>query len=419
MTETYTYTESKLHMQLKGKHILLGITGSIAAYKAALLTRLLVKEGAEVKVIMTSSAKQFITPLTMATLSRNPILVEFFDPENGQWNSHVSLGLWADIYLIAPASANTISKMAYGIADNLLLTTYLSARCPVMAAPAMDLDMYAHPATQQSMKILRERGVRIVEAASGELASGLDGKGRMEEPEKILAEVVSLLGKPGSLAGRRALVTSGPTREAIDPVRFISNHSSGKMASAIADELARRGAAVTVVSGPASVYPSCPGVAVKKVMSAGEMYDATVAEYDKGCDITVLCAAVADFTPASPSGTKIKKDGNSMALELVPTKDIAAAIGAHRRREGVIAGFALETDHARDNALSKLSRKNMDMIVLNSMQDPGAGFGVDTNKVTIFRRDGSFQDVPLESKTEVASVIVDNIEQLLGGAEEC
>lgn len=406
-------------MQLKGKHILLGITGSIAAYKAALLTRLLVKEGADVKVIMTSSARQFITPLTMATLSRNPILVEFFDPENGQWNSHVSLGLWADLYLIAPASANTISKMAYGIADNLLLTTYLSARCPVMVAPAMDLDMYAHPATQQSMKVLRARGVRIVEAASGELASGLDGKGRMEEPEKIAAEVMSLLRKPGTLTGRRALVTSGPTREAIDPVRFISNHSSGKMASAIADELARRGAAVTVVSGPASVYPSCPGVEVRKVISAGEMYEATVEEYGKGCDITVLCAAVADFTPACPSGTKIKKDGNRMTLELVPTKDIAAAIGAHRRREGVIAGFALETDHARENALSKLSRKNMDMIVLNSMQDPGAGFGVDTNKVTIFRRDGSFQDVPLESKPEVASAIVDNIEQLLGGSEGC
>lgn len=402
-------------MQLKGKHILLGITGSIAAYKAACLTRLLVKEGAEVKVIMTSSAKQFITPLTMATLSRNPILVEFFDPENGQWNSHVSLGLWADLLIIAPASANTLSKMACGIADNLLLTTYLSARCPVMAAPAMDLDMYAHPATQESLRILRERGVRIVEAASGELASGLEGKGRMEEPERIVDRVVEMFRVKSSmtLAGRRAVVTSGPTREDIDPVRFISNHSSGRMASAIADELARRGASVTVVSGPAAVYPSEPEVDIRKVVSAGEMYEAAVTEYDKGCDITVFCAAVADFTPASPSGTKIKKDGGRMLLELLPTKDIAAAVGERRRPGGVIVGFALETDHARENALSKLRRKNMDMIVLNSMQDPGAGFGVDTNKVTIFRRDGSFQELPLSSKAAVASSIVDNIENLL------
>lgn len=405
-------------MLLKGKHILLGITGSIAAYKAAYLTRLLVREGAEVKVIMTAAAKQFITPLTMATLSRNPILVEFFDPENGQWNSHVSLGIWADLYLIAPASANTLSKMAHGIADNLLLTTYLSARCPVMAAPAMDLDMYAHPATQESLRILRDRGVSIVEAASGELASGLEGKGRMEEPEKILEHVVKMQGASlpaQTLAGRRAVVTSGPTREAIDPVRFISNHSSGKMASAIADELSRRGAQVTVVSGPAAVYPSHPGVEVRKVVSAEEMYRAAVEEYGRGCDITVLCAAVADFTPASPSDTKIKKDGSRMTLELLPTKDIAAAIGSSRRPDGVIAGFALETDNARDNALSKLRRKNMDMIVLNSMRDPGAGFGVDTNKVTVFRRDGSSQDIPLASKREVASAIVDNIEKLLEG----
>ena len=387
-------------MQLKGKHILLGITGSIAAYKAAYLTRLLVREGAEVKVIMTAAAKQFITPLTMATLSRNPILVEFFDPENGQWNSHVSLGIWADLYLIAPASANTLSKMA----------------CPVIAAPAMDLDMYAHPATQESLRILRDRGVSIVEAASGELASGLEGKGRMEEPEKILEYVVKMLGSSlpaQTLAGRRAVVTSGPTREAIDPVRFISNHSSGKMASAIADELSRRGALVTVVSGPAAVYPSVPQVELRKVTTAEEMYQAAVAEYDRGCDITVLCAAVADFTPASPSDTKIKKDGSRMTLELVPTKDIAAAIGERRRAGGVIVGFALETDNVRENALSKLHRKNMDMIVLNSMRDPGAGFGVDTNKVTVFRRDGSSQDIPLASKQEVASAIADNIEKLL------
>lgn len=400
---------------LAGKHVLLGITGSIAAYKAAYIVRMLVKEGAEVKVLMTAAAKQFITPLTMATLSRNPILTEFFDPENGQWNSHVSLGMWADVFLIAPASANTLAKMASGVADNLLLTTYLSARCPVMAAPAMDLDMYAHPATQEALRILRSRGVEIVEAASGELASGLDGKGRMEDPETIVDRVRVLLGRRESLRGRRALVTSGPTREAIDPVRFISNHSSGKMASAIAVELARRGADVTVVSGPAPVRPSCAGVSVVDVTSAGEMYSAALEEYGRGCDITVLCAAVADFTPAAPSGSKIKKNGESMMLELVPTRDIAASIGERRRPGEVVVGFALETDNAHDNAQDKLRRKNMDMIVLNSMRDPGAGFGVDTNRVTLFFRDGGSEELPLESKTAVASDIVDRIEKLLEG----
>lgn len=400
---------------LAGKHVLLGITGSIAAYKAAYIVRMLVKEGAEVKVLMTAAAKQFITPLTMATLSRNPILTEFFDPENGQWNSHVSLGMWADVFLIAPASANTLAKMASGVADNLLLTTYLSARCPVMAAPAMDLDMYAHPATQEALRILRSRGVEIVEAASGELASGLDGKGRMEDPETIVDRVRVLLGRRESLRGRRALVTSGPTREAIDPVRFISNHSSGKMASAIAVELARRGADVTVVSGPAPVRPSCAGVSVVDVTSAGEMYSAALEEYGRGCDITVLCAAVADFTPAAPSGSKIKKNGESMMLELVPTRDIAAAIGERRRPGEVVVGFALETDNAHDNAQDKLRRKNMDMIVLNSMRDPGAGFGVDTNRVMLFFRDGGSEELPLESKTAVASDIVDRIEKLLEG----
>ena len=400
---------------LAGKHVLLGITGSIAAYKAAYIVRMLVKEGAEVKVLMTVAAKQFITPLTMATLSRNPILTEFFDPENGQWNSHVSLGMWADVFLIAPASANTLAKMASGVADNLLLTTYLSARCPVMAAPAMDLDMYAHPATQEALRILRSRGVEIVEAASGELASGLDGKGRMEDPETIVDRVRVLLGRRESLRGRRALVTSGPTREAIDPVRFISNHSSGKMASAIAVELARRGADLTMVSRPAPVRPSCAGVSVVDVTSAGEMYSAALEEYGRGCDITVLCAAVADFTPAAPSGSKIKKNGESMMLELVPTRDIAAAIGERRRPGEVVVGFALETDNAHDNAQDKLRRKNMDMIVLNSMRDPGAGFGVDTNRVTLFFRDGGSEELPLESKTAVASDIVDRIEKLLEG----
>ena len=294
-------------------------------------------------------------------------------------------------------------RWVHGIADNLLLTTYLSAKCPVMAAPAMDLDMYAHPATQESMDILRARGVEIIEAASGELASGLDGKGRMEEPEVIVRRIK-----------RRALVTSGPTREAIDPVRFISNHSSGKMASAIADELARRGAEVTVVSGPAAVRPSEPGVRIVDVVSAHQMYEATVAEYDRGSDITVLCAAVADFTPESPSASKIKKDGDTMTLRLVPTEDIAAAIGSRRRQDGVVAGFALETDNAEDNAIGKLRRKNMDMIVLNSLRDPGAGFGTDTNKVTFFFRNGDSQCLPLESKADVAAALVDRLERLLG-----
>ena len=275
-------------------------------------------------------------------------------------------------------------EQSHGIADNLLLTTYLSAKCPVMAAPAMDLDMYAHPATQESMDILRSRGVEIIEAASGELASGLDGKGRMEEPDVIVRRIKSFFSRSGSLRGRRALVTSGPTREAIDPVRFISNHSSGKMASAIADELARRGADVTVVSGPAAVRPSEPGVRIVDVVSARQMYEATVAEYDRGSDITVLCAAVADFTPESPSASKIKKDGDTMTLRLVPTEDIAAAIGSRRRQDGVVAGFALETDNAEDNAMGKLSRKNMDMIVLNSLRDPGAGFGSPIDAVECF-----------------------------------
>lgn len=399
---------------LEGKHVLLGVTGSIAAYKAAYLVRLLVREGVEVKVVMTETAKHFITPLTMATLSKNPVLVEFFDPENGQWNSHVSLGMWADLYLIAPATANTLSKMAYGVADNLLLTSYLSAKCPVMAAPAMDLDMYAHPATQEALGILRSRGVEIVEAASGELASGLDGKGRMEEPEVIVERIKTFFSRTMSLKGRRAVVTSGPTMEAIDPVRFISNHSSGRMASAIADELARRGADVTVVSGPARVRPSAREVRIVDVTSAHQMYEATMSEYGKGCDITVLCAAVADFTPASPSGVKIKKDGSPMSLELVPTEDIAAAVGKVRRPGSVTVGFALETDHAEENAMGKLRRKNMDMIVLNSMKDPGAGFGTETNKVTFFFRDGQRLSLPLESKQKVASEIVDNIEKLLG-----
>lgn len=395
---------------LNGKHILVGITGSIAAYKTAMLVRHLVKEGADVQVIMTEKAKEFITPLTMATLSRHPILVDFFNPENGQWNSHVSLGLWADLYIVAPASANTLAKMAYGIADNLLLTTYLSARCPVMVAPAMDLDMFKHPATMSSLGILRERGVHVIEPSSGELASGLEGKGRMEEPENIVRCINDFFASNEELCGKRVLITSGPTREAIDPVRFITNCSSGKMASEIARHCRLRGADVTVVSGPAAVKPL--GVTLIEVESAQQMATVTLQEYEKGADIVVLCAAVADYTPVAVSDTKIKKKTETMTIELRPTTDIAAAVGARKREGDILVGFALETDNEFSNAVDKLRRKNLDMIVLNSLRNEGAGFAVDTNQVEIIFRDGTAKAYPLKSKSDVASDIVDNIVKL-------
>ena len=397
-------------MQLKGKHILLGITGSIAAYKAAYLTRLLVKEGAEVKVIMTSTAKQFITPLTMATLSRNPILVEFFNPENGQWNSHVSLGMWADLYLIAPASANTLSKMACGIADNLLLTTYLSSRCPVMAAPAMDLDMYAHPATQETLRILRSRGVHIVEAASGELASGLEGKGRMEEPENILMYVHHILSSEGSLSGKKVVITAGPTCEEIDPVRYITNHSTGKMAYALAIEAASRGAAVTLISGPVALKMNHPSINIIDVVTAAQMFSAVEDELD-GAEIVVLCAAVSDFRPDVKASQKIKRK-EGFALNLLPTRDIAEWVGKHRPEGCKVVGFALETENEIENARSKMARKGLDMIVLNSMNDKGAGFGSDTNKIRIISGEENEVEFPLKSKREVSTDIFDAIERL-------
>lgn len=398
-------------MELEGKKILLGITGSIAAYKAAILVRALVKEGAEVKVVMTPLAKQFITPLTMATLSRNPILVDFFDPENGAWNSHISLGEWADLYLIAPASANTMGKMAHGIADNLLLTTYLSARCPVAVAPAMDLDMYAHAATQENIEILRSRGVAVIEPGDGELASGLTGKGRMAEPEDIAEQVKALFEKKNSkLDGKRFLVTAGGTVEPIDPVRFISNHSTGKMGYAIAAELAYRGASVVLITAPTSL-PTPAGVQRADVVSAQDMCDA-VMEHFPMMDGAVMCAAVADYTPVEPSEKKIKKGGDEMLVRLKPTPDIAAEVGKIKRGK-IVAGFALETDNERTNALSKMERKNFDFIVLNSLRDKGAGFGHDTNKITIMDRSGRTDDYPLESKAQAAVHIVDKIESLL------
>jgi len=393
---------------LKGKHIILGVTGSIAAYKAATLTRLLVKEGASVKVVMTPLAKEFITPLTMATLSKSPIMVDFYNPENGDWNSHVDLGLWADLYLIAPASANTIGKMAGGIADNLLLTTYLSAKCPVMVAPAMDLDMYRHPATQRNLQVLRSFGNIIIEPERGELASGLVGKGRMEEPEQIVAFVKDYFVKRADFKGKRVLVTAGPTYEKIDPVRFIGNYSSGKMGLAIAEEFAGRGAEVIFVCGPVNLKTGHPAIRRVDVESAAQMYEAAFREFE-ACDVAVLSAAVADFTPREKADRKIKRGKDDLVLELLPTKDIAAELGHVKKASQMLVGFALETNDEENNALSKMQRKNLDMIVLNSLNDKGAGFGGDTNKVTIMDRAGGRTVYDLKTKTEVARDIVNEI----------
>ena len=395
-------------VMLKGKHVILGVTGSIAAYKAAVLARLLVKEGAEVKVVMTPTAKAFITPLTMATLTKNPIAVDFYNPENGDWHSHVSLGLWADLMLIAPASANTLAKMAGGVADNLLLTTFLSARCPVMVAPAMDMDMFRHVATQRNLKTLKDWGVMVIEPEAGELASGLEGKGRMEEPERIVAFVRDFFARESDLAGKRVLVTAGPTHERIDPVRFIGNCSSGKMGFALAEELAERGAEVVLVAGPVSLQHHREGIRRVDVESAEEMYRAAVAEFPT-CDAAVLCAAVADFRPASCAETKIKRGEDDLVLRLEPTRDIAAALGEMKREGQVLVGFALETNQEEANARAKLKRKNLDFIVLNSLRDEGAGFGVDTNKVTIMDAKGGTASYALKSKAAVARDIVDKL----------
>lgn len=395
---------------LKGKHILLGVTGSIAAYKAAILVRLLVKHGAEVKVLMTPMAKQFITPLTLATLSKNPIAVEFYNPENGDWNSHVSMGLWADLFIIAPASANTIAKMAAGIGDNLLLTTYLSAKCKVAVAPAMDLDMYRHEATQKNLEILRQRGVAVVEPGSGELASGLEGKGRMEEPEVILNHIHSLIYAGGTLSGKKVVITAGPTREAIDPVRYISNHSTGKMAYALAFEAAARGAEVEMICGPVNFTVVHPSIKIRNVVSADTMFS-SVKETVQDADIIILAAAVADFKVAEQSSVKIKRKG-PYSLDLVPTQDIAAWLGANRSGESKLIGFALETDNELENARGKMLKKNLDMIILNSMREKGAGFGTDTNKITIITKGGGEKNYPLKTKQEVAADIFDEIERL-------
>jgi len=399
-------------MSLRGKHILLGVTGSIAAYKAAVLVRLLVKEGAEVQVLMTPLAKEFISALTLATLSARPVLVDFFNPENGGWNSHVSLGIWADAFLVAPATANTLSKMAGGQADNLLLTSYLSARCPVFAAPAMDLDMFVHPATRSALDTLTSRGVHIIEPGTGVLASGLEGKGRMEEPEHIVQYLKKFFDARCDFAGRKVLVTAGPTYEKIDPVRFIGNYSSGKMGFALAEEFAARGAAVTLVSGPVRLKPVHPGIQLVSVESASEMFAAADACFDE-MDVAVFAAAVADFTPLEQSAHKISRKGKGMDLQLTPTRDIAGTLATRRRPGQILAGFALETTGGVERATSKLKEKNLDIIVLNSLSDAGAGFGHETNKITIVEASGAVTEFPLKHKRQVAEDIVDKLSTLL------
>ncbi len=396
---------------LKGKHILIGLTGGIAAYKTATIIRLLVKDGAEVKVIMTEHAKEFITPLTLATLSKNPVLTEFYNPANGDWNSHVDLGLWADLFLIAPATANSIAKMANGVADNLLLTTYLSARCPVFVAPSMDLDMLNHPATIINIETLKAFGNSILEPTSGELASGLTGKGRMAEPEDIVKEIKNFFTKKKisePLAGKKILINAGPTREPLDPVRFISNYSSGKMGIALADAAAGFGASVHLILGPVSIVPENQSVKVTDVVTAESMANETLKHFPN-CDIAILSAAVADFTPAELKGKKIKKDGNELILHLKPTTDIAASLGKIKKETQILAGFALETDNEIDNAKEKIRRKNLDIIVMNSLREKGAGFGHDTNKITIIDKYNNIDKFELKSKEEAARDILGKI----------
>lgn len=393
---------------LKGKHIVLGISGGIAAYKSAYLLRLLIKKGAEVQVVITPNGKEFITPATLAALSGKPVVSEFFSANTGEWHSHVDLGLWADLMVVAPATASTIGKMANGIADNMLITTYLSAKEQVMVAPAMDLDMWAHPSTQRNVATLRKDGVIIVEPASGELASGLSGKGRMEEPENIVAAIEDYFRRSEILKGKRVVITAGPTYENIDPVRFIGNYSSGKMGFALAEEFASRGAEVTLITGPVQISTSNPLINRIDVVSAKEMHKACM-EAASNADCVVLAAAVADYAPAEVSDFKIKRENtDGMTLRLIKNPDIAASVGAVKG-DKILVGFALETDHEKDNAFRKIVNKNLDWIVLNSLRDPEAGFLKDTNKVTIIGKDGEEFLFPAKSKREVASDIVDTV----------
>lgn len=391
---------------LKGKKIVLGITGSIAAYKSCLIIRSLIKQGAEVQVVITPAGKEFITPITLSALTSKPVISEFFSQRDGSWHSHVDIGLWADAMLIAPATASTIGKMAHGIADNMLITTYLSMKAPVFIAPAMDLDMFAHPSTQDNLELLRKRGNIIIEPQSGELASHLVGKGRMEEPEEIV-KVLDEYFYPKDLAERRVLITAGPTYERIDPVRFIGNYSSGKMGTALALECARRGAEVEFVAGPMSQYPKHPSVKLTKVESAQQMLEAAVRLYPT-CQCGILCAAVADFTPKETAAEKIKREGDDLVLQLRPTQDIAKRLGEMKQEGQKLVGFALETCNENANAHDKLMRKNFDFIVLNSLRDEGAGFQHDTNKVSIISKDNTIH-FDLKPKTEVAQDIVNEL----------
>jgi phosphopantothenoylcysteine decarboxylase / phosphopantothenate---cysteine ligase len=393
-------------MVLRGKRIILGITGSIAAYKSAFLIRSLIKEGAEVKVIMTDASKEFITPLTISTLSKNPVISDFFS-EEGTWSNHVELGLWADLFLIAPASANTLAAMATGICDNMLLATYLSAKCPVYIAPAMDLDMWKHPSTKENIKKLNSFGNNIIMPGTGDLASGLYGEGRMAEPEEIIGFLSDHLSISLPLSGKKILITAGPTYEAIDPVRFIGNHSSGKMGFAIAEAAARKGADVTLITGPVSISTH-EAINRIDVTSALEMADACDKYFDDA-DIAVLSAAVADYKPKIVAGSKIKKSETPLNIELEPTKDILASLGLRKKQSQILVGFALETDNEIENAKKKLISKNLDLIVLNSLNDQGAGFKGDTNKITIITKGNIQKEFQLKTKQEVAKDIIEEI----------
>lgn len=404
-------------MYLKGKKILLAISGSIAAYKSAMLTRLFVKEGAEIRVIMTQSATSFISPLTFSTLSKNPVITQFFSSQEEVWNNHVELGLWADLMLIAPASANTLAKMANGICDNVLLATYLSAKCPVFFAPAMDLDMWLHPSTQKNIQVLQSYNNHLIEVEHGELASGLVGKGRMAEPEDIVATIeeyfIQHSVQAHELKGQQVLITAGPTYEAIDPVRFIGNRSTGKMGIALAEVAFEQGAEVRLVLGPTQLRPRYEGIEVVLARTAQEMFEA-VMEKQNTLDIAILAAAVADFTPVEVSDSKIKKKGveEGMTLTLKRTKDILATLGANKKERQILVGFALETDNELENAQKKLQKKNLDCIVLNSLRDKGAGFQHNTNKITILDKYNSLQKFELKSKKEAAQDIIQKVLEL-------
>lgn len=398
-------------MSLQGKKIVLGITGSIAAYKAAVLIRLLIKKGAEVQVVITPAGKEFITPITLSALTSKPVISEFFAQRDGSWHSHVALGQWADAMLVAPATASSIGKMAHGIADNMLITTYLSMKAPVFVAPAMDLDMFAHPSTTENLNTLRSYGNHIIEPAEGELASHLVGKGRMEEPENIVAYLERYFAQRDELAGKKIVITAGPTYEKIDPVRFIGNYSSGKMGFALAEECAARGAEVTLVAGPVQMKTSHPAIRRIDVESCAEMYEATTTAFTEA-NAAILCAAVADFTPETTADTKIKREGDDLVLRLKPTHDIAAALGRMKQPHQHLVGFALETNDETAHAQDKLRRKNLDFIVLNSLRDAGAGFRHDTNKVTIIS-ESDIKEYPLKSKAEVAKDIVDELVRIV------